>query len=316
MVEGKGAYELPNAYTLVRNFLDDFGPTNFSGGCWMNKLPKKKARAGWHINSEKFQEACNTLGIELPVHIRYQSGSRTVGTHYGCYDESIGNYHKITINQNKIQTYSNETLWHELIHAKQAEEFHTKTGKILPQFYREEYITKNGPHGVKYWRNEYEVEARALTERYASKRMLIDMPDAYGFNHLVDWGKAQVKCIECEAGGSYSQWPEEKRREHSLTHVQHGEIKVKRNRRTKAEMEAALLAKREKQAEKLRLKEEQKRLKEQKKKEREEKAALIYWTIDKDGMRVQPCRICGKDFKQIIRRGRPKLKCDDCKEVM
>lgn len=296
MVEGKGAYELPNAYTLVRNFLDDFGPTNFSGGCWMNKLPKKKARAGWHINSEKFQEACNTLGIELPVHIRYQSGSRTVGTHYGCYDESIGNYHKITINQNKIQTYSNETLWHELIHAKQAEEFHTKTGKILPQFYREEYITKNGPHGVKYWRNEYEVEARALTEKYASKRMLIDMPDAYGFNHLVDWGKAQVKCIECEAGGSYSQWPEEKRREHSLTHI----IIKEQNRELQCSICGNMFLEKIKRGPGSKYCSKCKPVKE------------LAYKVNDEGLRVSNCASCGIEFTQEIKRGRPLKFCKKC----
>ncbi len=32
-------------------------------------------------------------------------------------------------------------------------------------------------------------------------------------------------------------------------------------------------------------------------------------------IRIQPCRNCGKDFSQIRRRGRPKLECDECKEV-
>lgn len=29
--------------------------------------------------------------------------------------------------------------------------------------------------------------------------------------------------------------------------------------------------------------------------------------------RIQPCRVCGNDFSQPRRRGRPRLECDDCK---
>lgn len=47
------------------------------------------------------------------------------------------------------------------------------------------------------------------------------MPDIYGFNHLPNWGAVRVACVEvgCDAQGSLSEWPEEKREEHHKTHA-------------------------------------------------------------------------------------------------
>jgi hypothetical protein len=46
------------------------------------------------------------------------------------------------------------------------------------------------------------------------------MPDKYNFDHLPDWGRITVSCIEigCDTRGPIYYWTEEKRLEHYLAH--------------------------------------------------------------------------------------------------
>lgn len=125
------------------------------------------------------------------------------------------------------------------------------------------------------------------------------MPDHYGFNHLTNWGRVTVECIECGLQGRLSEWPEERRKDHCESFHSVRIERKKRNRRTKDEMEAVRLEQRERQKEKQRL--------------REEKEAAKNWTINSEGLRVQNCKLCGVSFTQERRRGRPQVECEDCR---
>lgn len=131
-----------------------------------NELPINPARAGWKIDHEVFDRITKELGIELDIKVRYSGGRYTYGTHYIKHNAfrrktipspiPVGYYHQIVLLQNRPIDEANETLWHELRHAMQAEAYAKKNPhKTVAHFYRDEYLD-----GRPYIHKVYEVDAR------------------------------------------------------------------------------------------------------------------------------------------------------------
>ncbi len=90
------------------------------------------------------------------------------------------------------------------------------------------------------------------------------MPDKFGFNILVDWGKISTKCIEpdCDAGGRLFEWDDDRKKVHFLSHhfTMEGHV-----------------------------------------------PAISGLS------RTDSCRVCGRQFEQERKRGRPRVLCYVCK---
>jgi hypothetical protein len=134
-------------------------------------LPPSRARAGWKIDLEAMHKACDKLGLKYPVRIRYMRGRYRKGSHYAKVRPDW--HHGITLCQDRSAASTNNTLWHELIHAYQSEEFAERTGLALNQFYHAAYAKARGPHGASYEQNTYEIEAREQAERFSKEIQLI-----------------------------------------------------------------------------------------------------------------------------------------------
>lgn len=124
------------------------------------------ARAGWVIDQDEVIKAMDMLGIEMPVHIRYMTGKYRYGTH-----KETKTHHKITLDQTTPFGVANFTLWHELVHAMQAERFAKEKGLPITLFY-DEYKRGRGEWGRYYDGNKYELEANRLAARYEEMTLL------------------------------------------------------------------------------------------------------------------------------------------------
>lgn len=127
---------------------------------------------GWRLNQGNLREAIAFLGIELPVRIK-QTGHK--GGRYGAHGfqplrgkfmknpaldtASGGMYHNITIKNWLSPEKAGETLWHELTHAKQAEEASASATTMRAKFNAWRTCESRG-NGVTYMRKPVEVEAR------------------------------------------------------------------------------------------------------------------------------------------------------------
>lgn len=120
------------------------------------ELPRLPARAGWRINPGLFSDALNFLELRRFVAVRYSGAWQRVGTHYA----KTKGYHGIVISQEIPLADANDTLWHELAHALQAESFEDRGG-TFHRFYRECYVTGTGEWGATYRNNAFEIHARA-----------------------------------------------------------------------------------------------------------------------------------------------------------
>jgi len=114
------------------------------------------ARAGWVLDQDAILEAMDQLNIKMPVHIRYMTGRYTRGTHR----ETL-THHKITMDQTRPIEDANFTLWHELVHCWQAEEFVRVYKRPITQFHTA-YKLARGDHGQSYLGNTYELEANRI----------------------------------------------------------------------------------------------------------------------------------------------------------
>ncbi len=131
-------------------------------------MPPEKARAGWRFDHKACLEAMDLLELELPVRMRYIRGRRRLGTHYAQND-----HHKITLSQDRRIEVANETLWHELMHAKQSEDWCRRTGKKPTEFYREAYMPAKGEWGQSYEGNAYEIECNKFAEKMKGVMLLV-----------------------------------------------------------------------------------------------------------------------------------------------
>lgn len=126
-------------------------------------LPNTIARAGWQIVPELLDEAQTALHLELPIFVRYTAGRSRVGCHYA---RSTG--HHITLSQDRSLEFSNTTLWHELAHAWQSQQFANQFGKPITKFYREAYTQT----GRGYSNNPYELHAQKFAAANEHNKLL------------------------------------------------------------------------------------------------------------------------------------------------
>jgi hypothetical protein len=75
------------------------------------------AQGGYHINHAAIRDACEHLGVKLPVKIR-QHGR--VGNTHGNHRFN-GSFHNIMVKSYLTPEQASHTLWHELTHAMQVE---------------------------------------------------------------------------------------------------------------------------------------------------------------------------------------------------
>lgn len=72
---------------------------------------------GWRVDHAALRDACDLLGLKLPVSIRFNS---RVGKTHGNYTFRRGG-HDIMLKAYRTAEQASETLWHELTHALQVE---------------------------------------------------------------------------------------------------------------------------------------------------------------------------------------------------
>jgi len=116
----------------------------------------KQGHAGWAVNSLELGKACKALGLELTVMVRFTSGVNRRGT---TKVRRRGNkvWHVITLSQIRTKEAANETLWHELTHCWQKEQWAKETGDLLIYFHDKAYKQHNRRG---YRNNPWEKHAR------------------------------------------------------------------------------------------------------------------------------------------------------------
>lgn len=129
--------------------------------------PNHAAQAGWSLDFDKIDKALDFLNIESYVRIQFINTNWIGGSH-----NDQNNIHTIKISQLQDIDIANEVLWHELIHAKQAEDYSREFYTDLSEFSKL-YHAATDAAGRSYRRNVYELEANVLAAKY-SKVMLLE----------------------------------------------------------------------------------------------------------------------------------------------
>lgn len=111
---------------------------------------------GWRVDRAALRDACDLLGLKLPVSIRFNS---RVGRTNGNY-RFTGTSHDIMLKSYRTAEQASATLWHELTHALQAERAGSTTA------WQGVLADSRG----KYQRCPLEIEARAMS------RTMSDVP--------------------------------------------------------------------------------------------------------------------------------------------
>lgn len=127
------------------------------------EIPPYSARAGWSIDAMLLGEVIESMGLKHKVKIRYSSGRRRTGTHYAKFDMDEGFWHRIVLSQNESAEDANQTLWHELRHAMQAEIYAEQTMTNIRAF-DDVYDEGKGEWGETYKGNVWEIDARRFAE--------------------------------------------------------------------------------------------------------------------------------------------------------
>lgn len=134
--------------------------------------PDNPAAAGWYVDDNEVLRLKKAINLYWPIKIRYQgSGKYRRGTHYSRMRSGGGYYHNIVINHNITAEQANETLLHEIGHARQAEMFEEVSGLAITDFYRIAY-RKFGYSGAAYEVNPYEVDAREFAEMHKDRKVV------------------------------------------------------------------------------------------------------------------------------------------------
>lgn len=136
-------------------------------------LPESSARAGWTIDPEALIDAKDLFSIKLNIKIRFTAGRNKVGGAGIKYYEDGKPYHRITLSQDEYIDDANESLWHELTHCWQKEAWATKTGNSVSRFHRLAYKPMDGPHGLSYEHNRFEIHARQTAAKYKERMLLV-----------------------------------------------------------------------------------------------------------------------------------------------
>ena len=118
------------------------------------KAAAVKASGGYRVDHAALRDACDLLGLTMPVRIRHSS---RVGNTRGNYRHG-GTYHDIMLKSYLSAEQASSTLWHELTHAMQAERAGSESGWAA---------VLRDSHG-KYQRCPLEREARQMSRTMAN----------------------------------------------------------------------------------------------------------------------------------------------------
>jgi hypothetical protein len=139
-------------------------------------IPEGESFSGILLDLEALEEAVEYLGIRKTVRFKWSSGGKASNRSrrtFGCHrteklSESDDYFHSITISHYGGLYETNETLWHELCHAKQCENFDS------PSKFTKSYNGYGGTssYGRTYRNNPYEVEAHDLGAEMKYERLL------------------------------------------------------------------------------------------------------------------------------------------------
>ena len=117
--------------------------------------PKAVAKAGWSVNSLELGKACEQLGLQLTVMVKLTHG---INKHGGAGLRRRGNkaWHLVHLSQLWNKERANFTLWHELAHCWQKEQWAKETGDSLFNFYDKVYKKH------RYDKNPWEIHANKV----------------------------------------------------------------------------------------------------------------------------------------------------------
>lgn len=122
------------------------------------------------VDTDALVKAKETLNIKLPVIVRLRqtlkpgiAGDHQVILRNGEPKHLVRLNHLLAIEQ------ANKTLWHELAHAQQHEEYVRQTGAFdFTAFYH----NSAGDLGAEYHHNEWEIQARQIAHQYKDQLLL------------------------------------------------------------------------------------------------------------------------------------------------
>ena len=130
-----------------------------------------RATGGWYLDQDAILAAIDKLGIKMQVRIRFHTNKYTYGTHRNRKD-----HHKIILNQADPPAEASNTIWHELAHCLQSEQWAERTGKDITNWHHADYKQVDGEHGRRYRGNLYEIEANKLADDNADFSLVIFAP--------------------------------------------------------------------------------------------------------------------------------------------
>lgn len=122
------------------------------------RMANAKSGGGFTVDQAALNRAIQTLGLRLPVRIRFNS---RVGSTNGNY-RFMGGYHNIMLKSYRTAEQASETLWHELTHAMQAE----RAGGTLEAWAKEQRKSRG-----KYQACPREIEARQMSRQMSDVRL-------------------------------------------------------------------------------------------------------------------------------------------------
>lgn len=114
-----------------------------------------KAVGGFRLNHAAIRDACELLGVKMPVAIKFNG---RVGATHGNH-RFTGSSHRIMVKSYLTVQQASETLWHELTHALQAERDCGSRAAWVAQHSEQRRYS--------YQRRPIEIEARKMSEDMA-----------------------------------------------------------------------------------------------------------------------------------------------------
>jgi hypothetical protein len=134
-----------------------------------------RARGGWYFDQDRIREVLDELDIRLNVQLKFMTGIYRYGTHR--IKGGLSNpYHHVTVDQTDSAFDANKTIWHELTHCKQSEEWQRRTGLHINSWHSLDYKAVDGEHGRRYKGNLYEIEARQAEADNENNYLVIFAP--------------------------------------------------------------------------------------------------------------------------------------------
>jgi hypothetical protein len=132
-------------------------------------IPDNPSASGWDFDIVQIAHVMQNQNVNHPIRFRFQGkGIYRLGTHYVRKLPEL--HHLIVMNHKLPIIRANETLWHELAHVIQSEQFERRTGHPMSEFYKESY-KHYGQSGMAYTRNPYEIQARDFAD--SNKHILL-----------------------------------------------------------------------------------------------------------------------------------------------